>query len=294
VDLQAAGLIPLGVEELQGQYRLLDAVQALRGVQIGNGGGLLPEAVIKDSVEFWPAMRPQVIYDFTRYMDGTPTQKGDVIWLVNVMKMPDGRKSTANTRDGRDPLYQVPLMKIVIGDDAPDNSAEHWSANFQGSRPSLVTQTPFPAGFIDNLRRRPMKLQRSGVGGEIEWVINGAPFDMTVPMFQMVQGQPEIFDCETGGGWDHPMHFHQEEFRILSRSLGFMDDDNGKDDVLEMRAGEKIEIYKNFRSFTGKYVAHCHQLAHEDHAMMFGYTILPPGSTPVGAEDPRGPVGTFG
>ena len=29
------------------------------------------------------------------------------------------------------------------------------------------------------------------------------------------------------------------------------------------------------RAFTGKYVAHCHTLAHEDHAMMFGWQIDP-------------------
>jgi FtsP/CotA-like multicopper oxidase with cupredoxin domain len=25
----------------------------------------------------------------------------------------------------------------------------------------------------------------------------------------------------------------------------------------------------------GKYVSHCHNLAHEDHAMMFGWEIVP-------------------
>ena len=32
-------------------------------------------------------------------------------------------------------------------------------------------------------------------------------------------------------------------------------------------------IYRGFRDFTGPYVAHCHNLAHEDHAMMFGWEI---------------------
>jgi FtsP/CotA-like multicopper oxidase with cupredoxin domain len=34
-------------------------------------------------------------------------------------------------------------------------------------------------------------------------------------------------------------------------------------------------MYRNFRTFTGKYVAHCHNLAHEDHAMMFGWILEP-------------------
>mgnify|MGYP003339752174 CR=1 FL=1 len=49
----------------------------------------------------------------------------------------------------------------------------------------------------------------------------------------------------------------------------------GKEDVLALEPGETIQFYRNFRTFCGKYVAHCHNLAHEDHNMMFGWTIRP-------------------
>ena len=39
--------------------------------------------------------------------------------------------------------------------------------------------------------------------------------------------------------------------------------------------GESVVICREFRDFVGKYVAHCHNLAHEDHAMMFGWEIVP-------------------
>jgi FtsP/CotA-like multicopper oxidase with cupredoxin domain len=275
--------LPTDPEELaahfQGQYRLLDGVQCLRMLEIANGGGLLPDAVLRNTMEFWPAMRPQVIVDFTQYMDGRPTQKGDVIWLVNIMRMDNGRKPTAGTREGIDPRYKIPMMKIVIGDDAVDESAPHWSPNWTGSRPQLRPQPALSPAFLATLPRRRFKLERgNGETDEIQWVINGRAFDHRVPMATVTQSQPEIWTIETGGGWDHPMHFHQEEFRILSRSDGFNADDAGKDDVIELKGGEEVEIYRNFRSFTGKYVAHCHQLAHEDHAMMFAWTINPPPS----------------
>jgi FtsP/CotA-like multicopper oxidase with cupredoxin domain len=34
-----------------------------------------------------------------------------------------------------------------------------------------------------------------------------------------------------------------------------------------------VVIARQFRTFLGKYVAHCHNLAHEDHNMMFGWKI---------------------
>ncbi len=78
-------------DDLQGQYRLPDGTQCMRMVQIANEGGLLPKPITRDSFELWPAKRREVIVDFTKYMDGTPTKEGDEIYLVNTMKMTTGR-----------------------------------------------------------------------------------------------------------------------------------------------------------------------------------------------------------
>ena len=80
----------------------------------------------------------------------------------------------------------------------------------------------------------------------------------------------------------HPFHLHMEEHRTVMR--------NGKDVTAGARPGaprrhrrgktwsaldpgESVIIYRGFRDFVGPYVAHCHNLAHEDHAMMFGWEI---------------------
>ena len=56
----------------------------MRFTQIANDGGLLPFPIMRDSLELWPAKRNELVVDFTKYMDGTPTRKGDVIYLVNM------------------------------------------------------------------------------------------------------------------------------------------------------------------------------------------------------------------
>src|SRR3954449_7538489 len=78
-------------DELQGQYRLPNAEQAMRLVQIACDGGLLPAPVVRDSFELWPAKRREFVVDFTTYMDRTPTAKGDELYLVDIMKMTTGR-----------------------------------------------------------------------------------------------------------------------------------------------------------------------------------------------------------
>jgi FtsP/CotA-like multicopper oxidase with cupredoxin domain len=267
--------IDLGYKDtaLQGQYRLTDGQQCLQMMQIASGGGLLPNAILRDNFENWPAMRHEVVIDFTKTMDGKPTKKGDVIWMVNTAKMPDGRQITNSIRNrSADPRYVIPLLKIVIGDDAPDASV------MPANGAPLRAQAPAPANLA-SLPTRRFDLQRGGFGGEIQWLINGHPFDLNAPLAIVKQGQPEVWTIGNGGGWSHPMHLHQEEHHIITRngkpwtqSPGHQDD-GGKDDVIAMDPAEVVVLWRNFRDFTGKYVAHCHNLAHEDHAMMFGWII---------------------
>ncbi|MCY7394729.1 MAG: hypothetical protein LH468_01035 [Nocardioides sp.] len=88
-------------DELEGQYRIPDAQQCMTFTQIASDGGLLPFAIQRDSFELWPAKRREVIIDFTRYQDGIPTTMGDVVYLTNVMKMPNGRMWTNSSRFSR-------------------------------------------------------------------------------------------------------------------------------------------------------------------------------------------------
>jgi FtsP/CotA-like multicopper oxidase with cupredoxin domain len=259
-------------DELQGQWRLPDGKLAMQMTQIASGGGLLPRPIVRNYIENWPAMRHEVVVDFTRTADGKPTKKGDVLYLVNTAKMTDGRQQTKNTRIGADPAYKIPLLKIVIGDDAPDFSVMPTAS-------SLLRPVPQMPSNLAALPQRTFELQRGSFGGETQWLINGHPFDVSVPLATVKQGKPEVWTIKTGGGWSHPMHFHMEEHQILTRNgkkattVPGHADDTGKDDVIALDPAEVVTMYRNFRTFTGKYVAHCHNLAHEDHAMMFGWAI---------------------
>jgi FtsP/CotA-like multicopper oxidase with cupredoxin domain len=88
-----------------------------------------------------------------------------------------------------------------------------------------------------------------------------------------------------GGGWVHPFHLHMEEHRTVMRNGKDVTagpsadpghpDDLGREDLVALDPSESVIIYRGFRDFVGPYVAHCHNLAHEDHAMMFGWAITP-------------------
>jgi FtsP/CotA-like multicopper oxidase with cupredoxin domain len=283
---------PQAAPGTQGQWLLPDGKQCMPFTQIASEGGLLPYPIVRDSFEIWPSRRKEVILDFSSFT------KGQEIYLVNVAKMEDGRKP-----DSSDPNYKVPVLKIVIGDLPPE--PDH----------SIIPTKLRPLPVIDlsdealqKLPHRTFELQRGGVSGglgldpvtaelnrETEWLINGRPFMICDPLARPSKGGPEIWTVKNGGGgWVHPMHFHQEEHRIIAKNgIRFNavtpsgpDDAFAKEDTISLGPGEEVVIYRNFRTFptakmasvgvTGKYVAHCHNLAHEDHNMMFGWEIINP------------------
>jgi FtsP/CotA-like multicopper oxidase with cupredoxin domain len=285
--------------DLQGQYRIEDGQQCMKFTQIASDGGLIPFPIVRDSFELWPAKRREFVVDFTKYMDGSPTKKGDVIYLTNVMKMPDGRMWSNSSRFSSDPKYKVPMMKIVIGDDAPDNSVDPLVTAKKGPLRPLPA---VPAGWqsqIDN--RMVFEVQRGSAGGETEWLINGQPFDPSKPVNSLKNpkgwsGPAEqkvdswnVWEIRNGGGgWVHPFHLHMEEHRTVMRNGKLMmnpdgtqkpdpahPDDGSREDLAALDPSESVLILRRFRDFVGPYVAHCHNLAHEDHQMMFGWSITP-------------------
>jgi len=258
--------------ELQGQYRLTDAEQCMRLVQVAGDGGLLPAPIVRDSFELWPAKRREFVVDFTTYMDGTPTAKGDEIYVVDTMKMTTGRMW-----DSQDPKYKIPILKIIIGDDAPDNSLVP---------PTLRERPDIPADALAAVKDKGIptfELERgsSPASAEFEWLVNGVAFDPTDPAISVNKGSEGFWRIRNGGGgWVHPMHIHEEEHHVIARNgvaaPGVRDpDDTGKEDVLALDPSEEVVIFRRFRTFTGSYVAHCHNLTHEDHAMMFAWRIVP-------------------
>jgi FtsP/CotA-like multicopper oxidase with cupredoxin domain len=262
-------------DELQGQYRLPDGTQCMKWVQIANDGGLLPEPIVRDSLELWPAKRRECIVDFTKFMDGTPTRKGDEIYLVNTMKMTTGRMW-----DSEDPNYKIPILKIVIGDDPPEPDMSVIPARMRDLAPMVV---PDPLRYVDDKSIPTFELQRgsTNVDPEFEWLINGLPFDPTKPLASVKRGSGHLWRIRNGGGgWVHPMHLHMEEHRVVARDGkpapdSRHPDDSGKEDVVALDPSEDVLISRRFRTFVGGYVAHCHNLAHEDHAMMFAWEIVP-------------------
>jgi FtsP/CotA-like multicopper oxidase with cupredoxin domain len=262
---------PAAAPGTQGQWLLPDGQQCMRMTQIASEGGLLPRPMVRDSCQIWPAKRREFVVDFTKYMDGSPTTPGDKLYLVNTMEMTDGRKPEF-LPPGAIRKSKVPMMMIQILGTPPEPDVSRV--------PSQLREMPVLPKNKAALPQRRFELQRGGAaGGETEWLINGMEFVAGNPLAQAkCNGPGEVWNLVNGGGgWTHPMHLHEEEHTVLSRfgSTSPHPDDTGREDVVALDPGESVLVYRKFRTFYGNYVAHCHNLAHEDHNMMFGWSIVP-------------------
>jgi FtsP/CotA-like multicopper oxidase with cupredoxin domain len=217
---------------------------------VGVDGNLLPAPVEVKNPMIVPAERMDVIIDFSKY------KIGKSVFLNNILEQTDGR--------GPKGFLKTPqkIMRFDVVSDAADPSVV----------PKALRPLP-PINLNEVVNNRLFDLGRSNGS----WVINGELYDPNVFAAEIKANTAEIWTLRnSSGGWHHPMHIHFEEGRILSRNGAAPRPlEVGRKDVYNIGPNEEVKVFLRFRDFVGRYVMHCHNLSHEDHAMMINWRINP-------------------
>jgi FtsP/CotA-like multicopper oxidase with cupredoxin domain len=227
--------------------------------QISTDGNLLERPVEVESVRISVAERADVIIDFAKYA-------GKTLYIENRLEQVDGRGPTGKVL----PAGQGNLILQIVVDLPPiaDNSVD----------PATITRF---YGLPDKTETpritRTFNFDRSNGN----WSINGRSMD---PECQEVRARVSKNSVEhwvvtnSSGGWQHPAHIHFEEFQFLSvngappASTGLVL--NGRKDVIRLEHNMHTKVFFRFRDFVGRYPFHCHNVVHEDHAMMLIWEIV--------------------
>jgi len=240
---------------------------------IANDGNLLPvarkraqvnsfSATINDYLLMGVAERMDIIIDFSQYAPGTE------IYLNNYCEQINGAEPTEDVL--RRP---TPVLKFIVGEypETPDQSIIPNAAGLATLGRS--TMRDLPDVDLQGVVRRRWDFGRSNGA----WMVNGAIFDANVCSATVTRGAKEVWTFRSGGGWWHPVHVHMEEHQILSRRMSgdtFTYPYEGRKDVATLRGSEDVEAYFRFRDWLGKYPMHCHNVVHEDHAMMVRFDLV--------------------
>src|SRR3954447_8800590 len=214
----------------------------------------------------------------------TPPQPPSASVLTLRPTTPDPDKSVHDKRlDPDDPANQALEFRVVGGAVADPSRVPASFRPFPPVDPAAAART------------RVWKFDRqNGM-----WAINGRLFDPEIdhspasladPRNQVRRNTSEVWVLENGGGgWEHPIHMHLEEgqaFRVNGVPVG--SGRGARRDIHRLgREADRVEVFMNFRDFpdpdfaapseaeAGRYVMHCHNTVHEDHAMMVSFTLVP-------------------
>jgi FtsP/CotA-like multicopper oxidase with cupredoxin domain len=224
-------------------------------IHISNDGNLFERPLMNQTkLALGMAERGDIIIDFSAFPIGSE------VFLVNRVQQDDTRKIKAIKSPGDQ------VLKFIVD----RNLTEH-----DNSR--VLTATTFmralpPIDLTEVAARRTFVFERkNGV-----WVVNGKIFNINSIEANPKRGTAEVWTLVNGGGgWAHPVHIHFEEGRILTRNgLPPAPHESGRKDVYVLPPDGRVEVFLRFRDFKGKYVMHCHNLPHEDHAMMVRWDIV--------------------
>ncbi len=205
--------------------------------QIGSDGGLLAAPISHDVIEMAPAERFDVIVDFGRYAPGTE------VVLANGF----GSGSTAA------------VLKFRVGSNTEDSSRVP---------DTLSTVTPLDPAHAAVTR----DFHFADAGDKAGWYINGQPYSPTNIAAAPKLGSTEVWRLVSD--FAHPIHLHLVHFQVLSRGLsGPGTYDHGWKDVVDLRPAEEATIIARFDDYPGRFVFHCHNLEHEDMAMMGNFRV---------------------
>jgi FtsP/CotA-like multicopper oxidase with cupredoxin domain len=233
--------------------------------QISHDGNLLPRPLLVESVGMSVAERSDVIVDFSQFPPGSS------LFIENRLEQKDGRGPTNRIL----PAGQGNLLLRfdVVLPPVADNSAD----------PATITHLLDVPAAPQNIVTREFRFDRqNGM-----WAINSRLMDDDCETIRFrarqntTGNEGEIWTfLNKSGGWQHPIHPHFEEFVILTRNgqppPSF---EVGRDDVARLNFNEEIVLFRRHRDFLGRYPLHCHNVVHEDHAMMLRFDVEPVGDT---------------
>ena len=231
------------------------------------------------SVRIGPAERVDVIIDFRNFA-------GKTIYLENRLNQLNGQGPAAVDSQVAAQNSPTTECSLVLNSNNQPAILPAGAATWSCSSESVARQSPMTASIRRPIRRStscrtPMPHAEDRPHLQVrplEWpMVDQRPVHglriWGLPSFRFTVQQNSVEQwllTNLTGDWTHPVHIHLEEHQILTRNrvAPTVPADMGRKDVTQLHPNERVQLFFRFRDWLGKYPIHCHNVVHEDHAMM--------------------------
>ncbi|KKA30415.1 hypothetical protein TD95_004581 [Thielaviopsis punctulata] len=213
---------------------------------IASDSGLFGEPQEETEVYISNGERYEVVVDFSAY-------KGENVTLMNTPG-----------QIGEDFLHTDKVMRFIVSDSATADPS---------SLPSTLAHPSFPPPK-SSVDRSFVFARTHGL-----WTINGMWWsDVRARVIaNPIRGAVETWDLINESDEIHPVHVHLVDFQVISRNgtqRGVEPYETaGLKDTVWLGPGESVQVRAVFGPWPGVYMFHCHNLVHEDHAMLVAFNV---------------------
>ncbi len=219
------------------------------------------------------------------------------VWEAEKLLLPPGKRYdvlvVGPSEPGEYPLRTLEYSTGPVGDTYPRRTmATVIVVGEEAERflpPSSLASEPHLERETVDRRRRFVFSEQSKAN---RFFINGKQFDHTVVNTEAELGTVEEWTIQNTSGEEHPFHLHVDDYQVISVN-GEPYDANSLQDTVVLPVGGEVVIRVRFDQFTGRFVYHCHILAHEDAGMMGQIEVTRPQAERSEADaresGPRGP-----
>ncbi len=222
------------------RYRLALRTSDDRGlplVQVASDLGLLARPQALESITVTPAERFEFVVDFSHLAPGAE------VTMVNTLAS-GAMGQVLRFRVTRRAKDFVPIPTRLV--------------QLERLQPNEVATT----------RRFDFRMNADGM-----WTINGRPFTPSESWATPKLGTVERWRLTSD--FHHPVHVHLARLQVLSRDgRPPQPADAGWKDTVDVRPWEVVEVLARFDGYRGRYMLHCHNLEHEDMAMMANFQVI--------------------
>ncbi len=262
-------------------------------------GNFQPEPVWSESLFLGVAQRVDVIIDFSQY------KAGDHVVLHNLLEQVNGAGPSGRCLDFGDP--EGFLMRFEVTDERPEDASRvptyfrpfpevdlkevkqkrTWVFDYDGGLWTINGKVMDPNRIDAGIEQDTAEIWTFRNGGN-DWS-HPIHSHFTEFLITEVNGKPfgaehiETIGNISDSGQNRCGNFARTS---LKEYLGLPAKERGplavfmggkRRDVANLLPGDEIKVFMRWRDFLGKHVMHCHNVVHEDHAMMIRWDIVEPG-----------------